>query len=551
MDMIYTVYSDNYLLYDPRLPDYAVIDPVLNLAANEPGTLTFTVPETNPNADVIQKLVSRIKVFRDGTQIFQGRVIKDERGLGNTRKYTAEGCIAFLIDSVREPYSFTGTPAQFFAFLLNGHNSSVQSGQQLIAGSCTISESGDISPYSELWDSTWNVLKGKLLDKFGGYLYVTFNGEGKPVLNWLENPPDTATQRIEFGENLLSLAITKDADESYTACVPLGAKLNAIDPNYETEARLTIADVHDGDPRLIDSANAAIYGTIYAPVSQTTWDDVTLPTNLLHKAQAWLAAQGARLKETIQLTAVDLAALDSSVEAFQFLDRIIVSCGDILPEAYFVLTKMTIPLQNPAATRITIGDSRASLVADNTGRINGAIDRIEGIEADYVTNSGAVEIVQQQITNNTSILQSAQQIIMSALEDYVATSDFEQFQSTVMTTLSVMAGTIEMNFYETTSEISDLNGDMNQQFEAIHGFIRMIASGIVIGESSSNIKLKLENDILYFFTGDEDSVSTENAIAYFSAGKLYVNTVEILTGMKIGPFAWMPESDNLNFKLTE
>lgn len=29
---------------------------------------------------------------------------------------------------------------------------------------------------------------------------------------------------------------------------------------------------------------------------------------------------------------MDLAALDSSVEAFQFLDRIIVSCGDILPE---------------------------------------------------------------------------------------------------------------------------------------------------------------------------------------------------------------------------
>ena len=126
-------------------------------------------------------------------------------------------------------------------------------------------------------------------------------------------------------------------------------------------------------------------------------------------------------------------------------------------------------------------------------------------------------------------------IYVTGSNSKMLSSDFEQFQSTVMTTLSVMAGTIEMNFYETTSDISDLNGDMNQQFEAIHGFIRMIASGIVIGESSSNIKLKLENDILYFFTGDEDSVSTENAIAYFSAGKLYVNTVEILTGMKICP----------------
>ena len=159
--------------------------------------------------------------------------------------------------------------------------------------------------------------------------------------------------------------------------------------------------------------------------------------------------------------------------------------------------------------------------------------------------------MQHEITNNTSILQSAQQILLSALEDYVTTSNFNALQSSIETTLSVMAGIIEANFTETTSDISALNGDVSQRFEVIRGFIRMIASGIVIGKSTSQIKLKLENDILYFFTGDEDSVSTENAIAYFSSGKLYVNTVQILTGMRIGPFAWMPESDNLNFKLLE
>ena len=116
--------------------------------------------------------------------------------------------------------------------------------------------------------------------------------------------------------------------------------------------------------------------------------------------------------------------------------------------------------------------------------------------------------MQHEITNNTSILQSAQQILLSALEDYVTTSDFNALQSSIETTLSVMAGTIEANFTETTSDISALNGDVSQQFEVIRGFIRMIASGIVIGKSTSQIKLKLENDILYFFTGDEDSVST-------------------------------------------
>ena len=59
--MIYTIYSDSFLVYDPRLPEYAVIDPILNLSVNEPGLLTFTVPDTNPSAGNITKLVSRIK----------------------------------------------------------------------------------------------------------------------------------------------------------------------------------------------------------------------------------------------------------------------------------------------------------------------------------------------------------------------------------------------------------------------------------------------------------------------------------------------------------
>ena len=50
---------------------------------------------------------------------------------------------------------------------------------------------------------------------------------------------------------------------------------------------------------------------------------------------------------------------------------------------------------------------------------------------------------------------------------------------------------------------------------------------MVIGKTDSEIKLKLENEILYFFTGDEETVNTENALAYFSSGKLYVTKSQI------------------------
>ena len=67
--------------------------------------------------------------------------------------------------------------------------------------------------------------------------------------------------------------------------------------------------------------------------------------------------------------------------------------------------------------------------------------------------------LQEQITQNTSILQSAQQIIMTALEDYVRTQDFVALQNMIQTSFSIMAGTIEANFTETASRISTLNGE--------------------------------------------------------------------------------------------
>ena len=86
--------------------------------------------------------------------------------------------------------------------------------------------------------------------------------------------------------------------------------------------------------------------------------------------------------------------------------------------------------------------------------------------------------------------------------------------------ITQLSDSVEIGFSQTSEEFMDL-----------YSFIRLIASGIVIGKSTSDIKLKLENDVLYFFTGDEENVTTSNAIAYFSTNRLYVNnsTIQNLT----------------------
>ena len=543
---MYHILCDSHVLYDPRLPDLFVLDPDLKQKKNEPGELTFTIPKAHPHYGVIEKLKSRIKVYRDDVLIWLGRVIEDERDLYENRKVVSEGALAFLLDSMLRPFTMDGTTAEIWEHILTQHNSQVNANQRLSIGSCDISGSTSIATKDYL--SSWQVLKTSLIDPFGGYLIVRFDENENPILDYLTDVPDTSTQRIEFGENLIDLVLSKSASETYTACIPLGAALKDIDPESESDARLTIESANNGQNYIIDDVLAAEYGVIFAPSGLTTWDMITDATILINQGRDWLSGTGTRFKQTIKLSAVDLHNADANVESFRFLDKVVVSCGTLCLEETYVLSELTIPLNNPASTGIVLGDSRPSLIGEEVRQNASTKNRIESIEVDYTTHGEIKEIVQEQISQNTSILQSAQQIILSALEDYVRTQDFDALQNTVQTSFSIMAGTIEANFTETTSRISTLNGETSQQFESVRSFIRLISSGIVIGKSTSAIKLKLENDVLYFFSGSEDSVTTDSAIAYFSSGKLYVNDVQVLSSLRIGGYAWVPESGNLNFK---
>jgi hypothetical protein len=159
---------------------------------------------------------------------------------------------------------------------------------------------------------------------------------------------------------------------------------------------------------------------------------------------------------------------------------------------------------------------------------------IKEIKSDYVTNGEARSIADEQINQSTVIEQKANAIIMTALEEYTRTEDFTTFRSSVITQLSELAGRVEIGFTSTQSSVSTLADQTTATFSSIYSFIRFLAyiqgqqnEGVVIGLSTSDIKLKLEHDVLYFFTGDEKMVTTANAIAWFAANQLYVNNTTI------------------------
>ena len=130
-----------------------------------------------------------------------------------------------------------------------------------------------------------------------------------------------------------------------------------------------------------------------------------------------------------------------------------------------------------------------------------------------ITAERLLSMIQTTDGNFSEILQQFDSItsVVSALNDSLTAAQSQ---------ITQLADSVEIGFTETSTEFMDL-----------YSFIRLIASGIVIGKSTSDIKLKLENDVLYFFTGDETNVTTDNAIAYFNTNRLYVNnsTIQNLT----------------------
>jgi hypothetical protein len=497
---------------------FYLIGPSLKQTTNLPGELSFSIPAEHTNASVINRLSSRVSVFKDDSLIWVGRPLESETDIYNTTKWICEGCLAYLCDTIYRPFEFQGSPTDLFTSIVNNHNAQVNENQMLSVGVVTVTDPNDYINRSSIeYLSSWDVLKTRLLDTLGGYLILTYPN-GQPTLNWYATPPDTSTQVIEFGQNIQEYARTVYASETYTACIPLGAK-------DENDVRLTIESVNGGKD-YITSTLADTLGYIYAPSDEVTWDDVTIPANLLSKAQAWLTNLGTKYKERVNIKAVDLHNTDANIEAFQFMDNVLVRSTPNGLSASYILTQITIPLNDPSSTSITLGGERLTLVSQLAHAQGNVQERVGTIEADYVTNGQAVAISNREIENSTWIQQEADRIVATALQEFVETGDFATLQQTVQSQFSILASEISINFTTLSSQITQQGANIQQTLDQYAAWFRFLSYGLVIGNSGSPIQMVLENDVLYFCT-DPDNVTTANAIAYFSSGQLYVNFVNV------------------------
>ena len=119
---MYTMTIDGRPLYDPRLDDYGLENPILTQDANKIASLPFTIYPTHPEYANIYKVRSIISIYMDGSLMMKMRPLNAKLNFKNSVNYKCEELAARLNDIKRRPGFFYGTPAEYLAEILSDFN---------------------------------------------------------------------------------------------------------------------------------------------------------------------------------------------------------------------------------------------------------------------------------------------------------------------------------------------------------------------------------------------------------------------------------------------
>ena len=448
------------------------------------------------------------------------------------------------------PIPTTGNAVKnFLMWILEKHNDHAESWQELKLGNVTVTDPNNtLVRSSEEYASTWETLRSKLFESsLGGFLNVRYEPDGN-YLDYLADFELTNTQRVTYGENLLDLTRQSDATETYSAIMPFGAQLEDENGNRHT---LDLSSLPDGNVTddvvkeglyLYSKSAVATYGWICVPIDEATWQDVTVASNLQSKAVAQLTGTSVKLSNTIELKALDLHLTDEEIQSFRVCRNLLVdSLPHDLATVSYQLLKMDIDIMNPQNTTITAGTTVRSLTDVSNQQQAAVQEKIEKVVKDVAENrENVVEVKNQVVTYSTEVVNTCNEIILSAMTDYVETGNFEKFQQTVEAQLKVLSDSITMKFTETTNDIKDVNGDLQSKFNQLYKYIEFSGdTAITISSGDSTMTLEIDNE--------SGIVIKQNGVQLgrwcgdtFESGNIIVKVNE---RAQFGDFAFIPRAD--------
>lgn len=456
----YTIYNSSSNRLSPKITNTSIVQGI-----NSISSFTFTIYPNNPVFNILYPYSSKIFVYnkKKNKYIFKGRVLKIKPSMSSnglvSKTIICEDRLGYLQDSIQiyleEKYwegdeTRTGLE-EFIDYILDIHNSQVEEEKKIYRGIVNVKPftNSDNITKGLNYETTWNVIKTKLIDSFGGEIQIR-DKDNKMYLDYLTEIGEEKSTAIELKKNMQSIDREIDPTSFITKLIPLGAKIKkeVTDESgniseKETDERLTISDVNNGSIYL-ESEEREQLGSI---VNFVTFDDVTDSTNLYNKAKKYLEENNKLLEKTTT-KALDLSIIKDDVDEFEVGNYHPIKNKLIDLDDKLRIIKRSIDIIEPLSSTFDLGDSKKLLSSLTVNNSNKNIKAIEEIKKDYVPNVRLVE----QITKLTSLIkQTAENITLEVSENYTLKSDYKA-EAQRLANLIIQVNSIQ----QTVSTWSDL-----------------------------------------------------------------------------------------------
>lgn len=385
-----------YTLHNPKIRNLIVGDPYYQKGDNVNGQASFSVYPKHPYYQYVKKLTTDIVIYKDDVEKFAGRVLYDDQDSKGVKKVFVEGELAYFCDSVQRPNVYHNISVRdYVSKIIDNHNAQVEERKQFTLGRVTVTDPNDSLYRYANWESTRDTLKTKLVERLGGHLVIR-KENGVRYLDYLSDDDfyRQNTQEIRFGKNLLDYSENMDASDLVTCVIPLGATLEESSIEGLDE-RLTISSVNGGVDYVSSSEAIAAYGKICKTV---TWDDVTVPANLLRKGKEYLKSTQFE-NMVLNIKAVDLNLIDSATQEFEVGDLIRCISPPHGLDTNMPLSSITVYLTNLSKNTVTLGSekSNSTYTSSNAEKASKLDETIKSIP-------GKREILQEALRNATDLM---------------------------------------------------------------------------------------------------------------------------------------------------
>lgn len=362
---MFSVWLDGKLLYSSAVNDpyYAIGTPILTLEAGKAGSLSFTMYPNHPEYDSLRRMLGRVIVYEDDTELFRGRILRMETNLYKERKVTCEGDLAYLMDSIADPGEYTESISAHFSRLVDMHNSQVESDKQFAVGIVNVDKATESQTFkTDSYRTTSAAMSDDLTGVFGGYIRTRRSG-GTVYLDYIGDYGKAGNQNIEFGVNMIDVSESVSSDDIFTVLLPTGAE------------GVTMEGITGSKYVKIPNA-VERYGTVVRAVSFS--DIKEAGAELMQAAYDYIEKNYKEMPPTLTLTAIDLKRLDFALDGFELGTRIGVLSEPHGINGSPVCSKISYNLEYPekniylfSEIENTGGSNRSQTVATGSTKANG------------------------------------------------------------------------------------------------------------------------------------------------------------------------------------